>query len=112
MTEAVEKLKAGLRLAAVKGRNKAFAEIREQPDFLSAVAELTAAVRELRAATGKHGDGAEHAAGGLKLTITEYDLQGRVRSFQTEPVPGQNMKFTITERREDGEVKSFQSEAL
>ena len=48
----------------------------------------------------------------MKLTIIERDTEGRVRAFESEPLPGQAMRFTVTERDAEGRVKSFQSEAL
>ena len=113
MKQTIEKFKEGLRAAAVAGRDKAFAEIKPQTIVGDPIEELVLAVRELRAAiVGKQEGGAAGAAPGMKLTIIERDTEGRVRAFESEPLPGQAMRFTVTERDAEGRVKSFQSEAL
>ena len=110
MTAALDKFKAGLRVAAIKGRDKAFADIKQKPGLVEVIAELRTAMQELREFAARPAPTAT-PDGGLKLTVTERDLQGRVRSFETEPQPGHSMRLTITGRDEAGRVKSFESES-
>ena len=113
MTEPITKFKAALRVAAIKGRDKAFADIKPQPGLIEVISELKTVMQELRVSIAERGAGEPSAsAGGMRLTITERDLQGRVRSFETESLPGQSMRFTITDRSAEGSVKSFDSEVI